>query len=655
MSELPANDFGFDENDYARPNQPWVCGWAADGNACPLGPTKRGGCRSAFECVPYRDSDTWTCARIRSHGGACEEGPLPDGTCCRPIPKCSPVASLMARRRLLSFCVFALAIGVVLIMIASPGREEIVSPGPLNSNHSTIVQGCADCHDVGKGKLSNWIHSALDDEAAAKQDELCLRCHAELKSFSDQPHGVSYLDEISIRIGKKELRDGNLQKSKPLLVTAAKSIEHGSLACATCHHEHHGASHDLETMTNNQCQVCHKETFSSLTAGHPEFLHYPYERRTRIYFDHESHYGAHFQTLDGEISCGKCHEPDATRKNMLVRGFDDACASCHAEQIEDDLTPGFNLFAVPALDTETLTPDRIGHWPIVYPNHVAMSDSYWDHDYADLADLRDATDEQLKTAESFVWMFKEHLADIVQNGHIAVPKGQRSFFPVESLRLLAKTWFPNIVAEVEAHKNSEPLPRANTPPMSINQRLTRERTIDRTVANGWYVRDVDLSLRYRPTGHADPIMRHLIEFQVATAGDETPSVSPFDSGRCLKCHSVERGVYDDEHDRHETRVHWLAKQPLTTRRPFTFFDHGPHLTLMTNEACLKCHAMKTDTPRASLFRPEYFDGELQIDTDRHQFDVNSNFAHIPKSNCAQCHTPSGAGNRCLSCHNYHIQ
>ena len=41
MSEqLPAPDF--DAQNYARPNQDWVCGHACEGKACPAGPDKKG-------------------------------------------------------------------------------------------------------------------------------------------------------------------------------------------------------------------------------------------------------------------------------------------------------------------------------------------------------------------------------------------------------------------------------------------------------------------------------------------------------------------------------------------------------------------------------------------------------------------------------------
>jgi len=45
MSEqLPAPDF--DAQNYARPNQKWICGHACEGNPCLVGPDARGRCRA---------------------------------------------------------------------------------------------------------------------------------------------------------------------------------------------------------------------------------------------------------------------------------------------------------------------------------------------------------------------------------------------------------------------------------------------------------------------------------------------------------------------------------------------------------------------------------------------------------------------------------
>ena len=89
MSEqLPAPDF--DAQHYARPNQNWICGHACEGNACQQGPDAKGRCCATAECKPILETKPgetkgrWRCTRS---GGECESGPLPDGSCGRPIAK----------------------------------------------------------------------------------------------------------------------------------------------------------------------------------------------------------------------------------------------------------------------------------------------------------------------------------------------------------------------------------------------------------------------------------------------------------------------------------------------------------------------------------------------------------------------------------------
>ena len=415
MSDGPRHEANFNEDEYARPNQPFRCGWADEGHACPLGPTKWGLCRSARECAPYKQGDTWLCARTKASGGACEQGPLPDGTCCSPIQRCQPVRNVLSKRGIISLCAFALAVGVGFIMLGARGRRDVASPGDLSAQHRQLAQRCQDCHIAGDGNLSDWIHVAMDGEAARQQSQLCLNCHHELGEHAMQPHGSSTetLEDLT-SASKSAPEDG----SSEMLVNVAKRIfgsptdTHGSqtethvqLGCATCHKEHHG-DRSLTDLTNRQCQVCHASSFQSFAVGHPEFDNYVYKRRSRIYFDHVSHYGQHFvepvthDLSEGQArktqsatpaadtllpdrtaaeskshSCSSCHVADTSGRYMLVRDFRQSCASCHQDQIEDDTMPGVAVLALPALDLQTLRDKQvdIGEWPESYPQHVQAS------------------------------------------------------------------------------------------------------------------------------------------------------------------------------------------------------------------------------------------------------------------------------------------
>ena len=63
------------------------------------------------------------------------------------------------------------------------------------------------------------------------------------------------------------------------------------LYCATCHQEHKGVNFNLNKISNEQCRSCHVLKFDSFDGHHPNFENYPFERRTRIIYDHASHFG----------------------------------------------------------------------------------------------------------------------------------------------------------------------------------------------------------------------------------------------------------------------------------------------------------------------------------------------------------------------------
>src|SRR6185503_19003014 len=70
----------------------------------------------------------------------------------------------------------------------------------------------------------------------------------------------------------------------------AQDVVKGGLYCATCHQEHKGVDFDLTKISNAQCQSCHVVKFDSFDSNHPKFENYPFERRTRITYDHAGHF-----------------------------------------------------------------------------------------------------------------------------------------------------------------------------------------------------------------------------------------------------------------------------------------------------------------------------------------------------------------------------
>lgn len=263
--------------------------------------------------------------------------------------------------------VTVLTAALLVAVLAGDRKAVAINPGRLASVHSGIAADCARCHEEGAA-LSLFARAGRDNphfiaDRAMANSALCLECHAgeigEWETSARFAHGWKE-KELEEKLADARTReessgrgdDGDTGGDGSWLVWLAskggareKSLA-GDMACAVCHQEHHGLRASLTEMSDAQCQVCHQEAFSSFEEGHPEFasVGYPYSRRTRIHFDHESHYADHFgddresypgeadpswPPGDGGQSCRMCHEPDEEGRFMKVKSYEAACAQCH--------------------------------------------------------------------------------------------------------------------------------------------------------------------------------------------------------------------------------------------------------------------------------------------------------------------------------------
>lgn len=340
MSEqLPAPDF--DAQNYARPNQNWICGHACEGNACRPGPDARGRCRATAECKPALETKPgetkgrWRCTRP---GGACESGPLPDGSCCRPIAKCSPVPTLRLIRRRLTLAVVAGTCAALLILLGNPPwRNRFISPGKISSAHSGVAfaalavtnhlnQNCGACHVAGNSGPHGMVHAALQADpgilnlkelATAKPaeptaiDESCLKCHAG--------------------------RNFHQPDAKPI-------------SCSFCHVEHRGAM--MAATTDANCVFCHGDAAKMAAArtipvihhfadDHPQFRFITEKPRDpdTLKFNHALHLtGTTIPKVPGgeKLDCSFCHQPDAAGAFMRPVNFENNCRVCHSLQFDPE-------------------------------------------------------------------------------------------------------------------------------------------------------------------------------------------------------------------------------------------------------------------------------------------------------------------------------
>jgi hypothetical protein len=497
--QKPLDPLGFKQNRYERPNQEWICGRAAEGTPCPLGPDKHGHCRATGQCIPAQKDDRWFCTRSEADGGKCEEGPLPRGACSHPIAPCQPVRSLRRLRGVLVWIFLALTTGCLLLFLGTASRRKWINPGELTNSHATSTAKCSDCHSLDVG--NHLVIAALRStgKRARADSALCLNCH----TLGDRPlnsHGVGPAALVGL---DEKLRKQAHSTSSPVLLRISRKLSgfdphSAETDCIACHQEHHGRGFDLKRVSNSQCQTCHSVQFASFGEGHPDFSDYPYRRRTPIFFDHNSHLDQHFPATKEKApqSCQACHETDPSGRFMLVKNFDVTCAACHGAQIQGEGMPvkGVAFFTVPGLDVETLAAKGIsvGEWPkfadakitpfmeLLLNREPVTREALQALRGVDLLDLSKAAPGQLIAAEQLAWAVKNLLFNLVVEGQAYLLDQLKSQMPAggqlmpaglsgEMSRavLLAaqKQWMPNLLAEVPNYRKGikPPLPKRAQP------------------------------------------------------------------------------------------------------------------------------------------------------------------------------------------------
>lgn len=620
----PIQKFDWKSSTYERPNEVWVCGRTCDGETCRLGPSAAGDCQIASQCSPEKNGEQFVCSRTPLNGGKCKDGPDEQGNCCQPDASCRPLRSRLYQRRLFTFAA-AGAAGLMgfIITVAWPDRG-MMSPGAVAAAHAGFENNCAACHAAADGRAVAASHPKLASHL--HDSSKCLECHTDLgpSPFDAHSHDSSVLAALT----KAALEETG---ATPASIRFAAMVRNQSdqLACLSCHREHHGRDFDMKVMADQKCQVCHKAQFTDFSHGHPELEDFPFGDRSQIYFDHSRHVEVYFEQREfrrlmpdgispgvGVNSCKTCHYTDSKGGTMLTRGFEDSCSHCHEQNIIDNGFPGIPMLAFTSLGeseeaksvTWPSTGDQLSTMPpfmlmLLEPGASLMTASKQAEAVETLFDRLSNDPEQFLTDR----LGKSHPAAIRSLAGIAPSAAQAADDWLAESRRLAKAASRAVERENRragarevADGKPQPIlegPAANvTGPVTINQ--------DPRVRDyrGWYGLNSDLTVRYRPAAHQDPVLKDLIDYLVAQGGDQSddanvvqmfqllahPSGSetfgtrgPFSTGRCLSCHTVvESGG--------ERFVNWTAKR----RRPhsLTHFRHSPHMN-RTADNCQSCHEL----------------------------------------------------------------
>ncbi len=713
--------FDFKSSQYERPNQDWVCGRKDCGDSCALGPDARGSCRATAECRPRKDRDRWLCTRADSRGGKCPDGPRPDGSCCKPVSPCTPHRSVRARRHIAVLLVSALTLGGIFVAFGlDHSGRDFFNPGPLTAPHASGAANCALCHTAAETGDSNWSKDALAQNSAHSDSQLCLNCH-NFGSNPAEPHSLPRATLVALT-----------QKTATGKPAPDGHAPTGDLACATCHQEHHGRDADLKKIADASCQTCHTREFASFADGHPGFGSYPYVRRTRIEFDHAAHITTYFPdaTKKGQVpptQCNDCHTTGSDNRLMLTKAFAANCAACHLDTITKPGTKGIAVLGIPGLDKKSLdakTPG-IGQWPAdadgeltPFLRHLLAQDpktaaALTTLKDADLTNLTTASPETAAAASQLAWSVKELIADVLTGGHIAlqkrlgttVPPAALGQLPSDSVQAFVQPgWWPDLLAEVAAHRAGQPLPTAAKPaaapapaapapaakPAASGDLLGDDLLGDApkpavpkpaadddllggdllggpatpakpatspapkapapvapekwVAAGGWHVSAADFTLRYKPAGHGDAFLRAWLDLTAQPAASATTTSAIFTqiatASSCIKCHSVDAAPAPSA----GLLVQWHADAPKPQLHTFTKFSHGTHFSLLDAKGCQTCHQLAPASPAYTAAFKENHDPAKFV----------SSFQPLNQATCAQCHQERGAGTSCLLCHNYHV-
>lgn len=396
------------------------------------------------------------------------------------------MASRRGQLAVLLALVTAICLGSVLFFSKS---TELLMPGPLTSGHAAI-ENCNACHTKsGSSKLS-WLHG-LVTAAPLADSKACLTCH-KMPDTAFNPHGASAeaLKQSTRQLAKIA---GRSPVPRSAIAQSAafpmKDVIAGGLYCATCHQEHQGASFDLNKISNEQCRSCHVVKFDSFDGHHPEFETYPFKRRTRIIYDHASHFGKHYPELAKKdpakrapANCAACHNSNNDRRVMATAPFDQACTTCHLGQIlgkERVSGPkGIAFLTLPGLDLETLKKNNapIGEWPDASDTALtpfmkliinrtekgrglvtAVED-------LNLQDLATASDDQIKAVTDLAWEIKglfhalikgkasDVLGDLNIGGGVklsaALIADLTAGIPRDAVITAQQEWLPNLATEM---------------------------------------------------------------------------------------------------------------------------------------------------------------------------------------------------------------
>lgn len=397
----------------------------------------------------------------------------------------------------------ALAIGLVALVLAGGLGNELLMPGPLTSSHANLGD-CQTCHAATGAAKLGWLHNLTNAVDPQENAKLCIRCHEMGQSaFTAHTHPAEDLKRLTSKAAEVSQTSPFGFQSVQNTINFSLSVPQSSadrseIYCATCHEEHEGPSGNLMDVSDNRCQTCHVNRFDAFSRSHPQFSSYPFARRTRVIFDHKSHFAKHFPktrevdpaTKSPPGYCSDCHAQGPGRKYMEIGSFGTMCSQCHADDIHGvnraSGPKGIDFLTIPGLDLVVLEENGIdiGEWPEDSETEVTpfmrslLASISTDKDVVDavskldLLDLTDASATDLSAVSELAWTVKKLFRQIEISGLRPLMKlppnsdgtevdhlqlGQMSaVMPHDVISAANRDWFPNLSDDLRQHDAGQP-------------------------------------------------------------------------------------------------------------------------------------------------------------------------------------------------------
>jgi hypothetical protein len=414
------------------------------------------------------------------------------------LDPCVPHRTLRARRKRGTLAAVALMVGVLAVVMGGREGRHFMMPGKLSAPHAGLTN-CSTCHAGARPGQVDLLHRLFTAVEPRQNSNLCVTCHVMgAEPFAPHTHPVEDLRRLSetLRNASKNWPPESLMQRITFPLAVRSREGETEIHCATCHKEHQGVFANLKTVSNKRCQTCHVSKFGAFADSHPQFVKFPYKRRPRIIFDHQSHLAKHFpEAMKAAIAgqavpdnCADCHQPGVRRRYMKVKSFPTMCSGCHNGDITGATRvsgpKGINVIAVPGLDLKTLTERGIdiGSWPkesdaVLTPFTRLLLDSAGENVVSavaglDLLDLSKASDQDLARVAAFAWAVKRlfNWLETTIPAAARVEAGDTSKSQISTLEMATLTggmshdvimagnheWFPDLQDDLQRHERGEP-------------------------------------------------------------------------------------------------------------------------------------------------------------------------------------------------------